>query len=263
MASETCPDCLKPQHLCVCEAVDPIANRVFVLILQHPQEKAETLGTAHLAQMQLKNAVLRIGLSWPGLKRIIGQDVDYKRWAVLYLGGAPKPGGAKSGSPKGAPAKGAAPKSGVTEEVTVVDAKSGQPVADQASILAGLQGIILLDGTWSQAKTLWWRNPWLLKCRRLVLHPHVRSLYGEARREPRRESVSTLEAAGVVLGRLEGNPALLERLQRPFALLLKKMRAPRRPPLLPPSALAATADALVPADHQPEAPATPDMPPTA
>jgi len=216
-AAPPCENCLKPQHLCVCEAVDPVDNRICVVILEHPQEKREVLGTAPIAKLQLKNAVVRVGLSWPSLKRIVGREVDYKRWGVLYLGTA------KQGA--------AAPK----DEIAVVD-KAGNPVPGSAEILAGLEGIVLLDGTWSQAKTLWWRNAWLLKCRRIILHPHFRSMYGQARREPRRESVSTLEAAAFVLSRLEGEPEMFDRLLKPFALLLKKMRAPRpRPAVLPPA----------------------------
>jgi DTW domain-containing protein YfiP len=214
--AQSCATCLKPQHLCVCEAVEPIDNRVFVLILEHPQEKRETLGTAQLTHLQLKNSMVRVGLSWSNLKRILGREVDYKRWAVLYLGTA------KQGE--------AAPR----EEIAVVD-KAGKPVPGGPEILEGLEGIILLDGTWAQAKTLWWRNPWLLKCRRIILHPRFRSLYGEARREPRRESVSTLEAAAFLLSRLEGDQTVYDRMLKPFALLLKKMRAPRpRPqPVIP------------------------------
>ncbi|MGQ9366876.1 tRNA-uridine aminocarboxypropyltransferase [Azospirillum sp. ST 5-10] len=214
--AEICANCLKPQHLCVCEAIDPIDNRIGVVILEHPQEKREILGTAQIARLQLRNAVVKVGLSWPGLKRILGREVDPRRWGVLYLGTAKQ----STGGPQ--------------EEIAAVD-KNGKPLPDSAEILAGLEGIILLDGTWSQAKTLWWRNAWLLKCRRLVLHPHFRSLYGQARREPRRESVSTLEAAAFVLSRLEGDPALFDRMLKPFALLLKKTRAPRPRPQLPPA----------------------------
>lgn len=220
-AAPSCANCLKPEHLCICEAVEPVDNAICVVILEHPQEKREVLGTAPIARLQFRNAVVRVGLSWPNLKRIVGREVDYKRWGVLYLGAA-KQGAAAS-----------------SEEVAVVD-KNGVPVAASAGILADLEGIILLDGTWSQAKSLWWRNPWLLKCRRIVLHPHFRSLYGQARREPRRESVSTLEAAAFVVSRLEGKPELFDQVLKPFALLLKKMRAPRPRPVLsapqPPSA---------------------------
>ena len=67
------------------------------------------------------------------------------------------------------------------------------PGADR--VLRGLEGIVLLDGTWSQAKTLWWRNPWLLKLQRLVLNPPAPARLGRLRREPRPEALSTLEAA--------------------------------------------------------------------
>jgi len=213
-AAQICATCQKPEHLCVCEAVDPVDNKIQVVILEHPQEKREILGTAPIAGLTFRNVVVRVGLSWPNLKRIVGREVDYKRWGVLYLGAA------KQGA---AAAK---------EEIAVVD-KNGAPVAASAEILAGLEGVILLDGTWSQAKSLWWRNAWLLKCRRIVLHPHFKSLYGQARREPRRESVSTLEAAAFVVSRLEGEPEMFDRVLKPFALLLKKMRAPRPRPVLP------------------------------
>ncbi len=211
-AAENCANCLKPEHLCVCEAVEPVDNRICVVILEHPQEKREILGTAPIAKLQFKNAVVRVGLSWPNLKRIVGREVDYKRWGVLYLGAAKQGAAAAS------------------EEIAVVD-KNGAPLRDSADILADLEGIILLDGTWSQAKSLWWRNAWLLKCRRIVLHPHFKSMYGQARREPRRESVSTLEAAAFVVSRLEGEPEMFDRVLKPFGLLLKKMRAPRPKPV--------------------------------
>src|SRR5690349_13890784 len=83
-----CPRCRKPPDLCVCDNVVPVANRVALLILQHPQEQDRTLGTARLAAMQLDNAVLKIGLSWPSLSKALGRPAEPRRWAVLYLGSA-------------------------------------------------------------------------------------------------------------------------------------------------------------------------------
>jgi DTW domain-containing protein len=216
--AEYCPNCLKPWHLCVCEALAPVATPLQVVILQHPQEKRETLGTAHIAHLQIAHSILRAGLSWPSLRRIVERDADPKRWGVLYLGPA------RAGDAPRLP------------PVAAVD-KKGNPLPDSKAILAGLEGIIVLDGTWSQAKTLWWRNAWLLKCRRLVINPPVRSLYGAARREPRRDSLSTLESVAFVLETLLDHSGLYDQLLAPFALLLKKNRAPRpRPPILPAAA---------------------------
>ncbi len=63
--------------------------------------------------------------------------------------------------------------------------RDGVPLADPAPVLRGLAGIVLIDGSWKEAKTLWWRNPWLLKLHRLVLHPPMPARLGRLRREPR------------------------------------------------------------------------------
>ncbi|MGB4058174.1 MAG: tRNA-uridine aminocarboxypropyltransferase [Alphaproteobacteria bacterium] len=204
--SETCPQCEKPQNLCVCEAVAPVDNRIFVLILRHPQEQDRKLGTARIATLQLKNSALKTGLSWPNLVKASGKaGADPKKWGVLYLGTA------KTSEPL---------PPGILNALT----KKGNPVPDQDEILESLEGIILLDGTWQQAKALWWRNAWMLKCRRLVLQPPTVSLYGNLRKEPRRESVSTIEAAAWTLATLEHDESLIEKILPPFRLLLKNAR---------------------------------------
>src|SRR5580700_5150175 len=83
------PSCQKPLPLCICDSVTPIESRVSLLILQHPQEQDRALGTARLTALHFKNAVLKIGLSWPSLSKALGRPVaDPSRWAVLYLGSA-------------------------------------------------------------------------------------------------------------------------------------------------------------------------------
>src|SRR6267142_2264050 len=84
-----CPRCLKPLPLCICDSISPIENKIALLILQHPQEQDRALGTARLTALHFKNAVLKIGLSWPSLSKALGRPVaDPSRWAVLYLGSA-------------------------------------------------------------------------------------------------------------------------------------------------------------------------------
>jgi DTW domain-containing protein YfiP len=203
-----CPRCLKPASLCVCAAVEPIDNRVGLLILQHPQEQDVELGTAHLTALHFRNATLRVGLSWPSLAKALGRPAEPRRWAVLYLGSAR--------------AADLAP----GREIVALDRK-GAPLPDQAGALGSLEGIVLLDGTWSQAKTLWWRNPWMLKAQRVVLGPQRPSRYGKLRREPRRDGLSTLEAAGLLIARLESRPEIEAALLATFGLLLDRYRASR------------------------------------
>ena len=66
-----CPRCLKPQALCVCEGIPRIDNKVALLILQHPQEQDRELGTARLTALHFKDALLKIGLSWPSLTKFL------------------------------------------------------------------------------------------------------------------------------------------------------------------------------------------------
>ena len=187
------------------EAGATIDHRTFVLILQHPQQKREPLATAPAILATLRNAKLVAGLSWPNLTRPLGHDADPRRWAVLYLGSA-------------RPAALADPR-----ELLLLG-RDGQPVAEPDPVLKHLDGIVLLDGTWSQAKTLWWRNPWLLKLHRLVLNPPRPARLGRLRREPRREALSTLEAAALVLRHLERAPAVADAL---LAALERMMAAAR------------------------------------
>ena len=207
-----CPRCLKPAALCVCDTVVPIENRIGLLILQHPQEQAKELGTARLTALHLTDAVFKIGLSWPSLAAALGRPADPKRWAVLYLG---------SMRPEDFPPG---------RELVVLDRK-GAPLPEQEAALDEIEGVVVLDGTWSQAKTLWWRNAWMLKGRRIALKPQRPSLYGKLRREPRREALSTLESAAFLLSRLEGRPEIETALLASFARMLDRYRAtqPARP----------------------------------
>ncbi|HMD63009.1 MAG TPA: tRNA-uridine aminocarboxypropyltransferase [Stellaceae bacterium] len=191
-------------------SAEPIDNRFFVLILQHPQEKKEVLATAAVTRAMLNRAELVVGLSWPNLSRAVGRPADPKRWAVLYLGSA-RPAAFRD-----------------QREVIALD-RRGEPAADREAILRGLDGAVVLDGTWKEAKTLWWRNPWLLKLRRLVLNPQRKSRYGRIRREPRREALSTLEAVALLLKYLDGGPEI----EATLLGALDRLIAEARP--LPPS----------------------------
>ncbi len=217
-AEETCPHCLKPRAVCVCDFITPIANRVEVVILQHPQEQDRLLGTARVTVRHLTRAGFRVGLSWASLEKAIGRPVNPRRWAILYMGAAD-----------------AAPPD---RDVTLMEG-GGQPIADQRRALAELEGIVLLDGSWSQAKTLWWRNPWVLKTRRAVIRPTAHSLYGKLRREPRREGLSTLEATAFLLARLEARPEIETAMLSTFRRMLQRYRDTLRDP---PTATAALPD---------------------
>jgi DTW domain-containing protein YfiP len=201
-----CPHCGKPLPLCICGSVTPIENKISLLILQHPQEQDRTLGTARLTALHFKNAVLKIGLSWPSLSKALGRPVaDPSRWAVLYLGSA------KVSDLD-------------TENEIVAINRKGEIEPHQRAVLGDIEGIVLLDGTWSQAKALWWRNAWMLKCQRVILGPKHPSRYGKLRKEPRTDGLSTIEAAAMLLAGLEKRPDIAETLNGSFERLLARYR---------------------------------------
>src|SRR3954469_7135547 len=201
-----CPDCHKPLPLCICDSITPIENKISLLILQHPQEQDRALGTATLTALHFNNAVLKIGLSWPSLSKALGRPVhDPSRWAVLYLGSA------KVSELE-------------TDRDIVAINRKGEVEPNQRAILGDIEGIVLLDGTWSQAKALWWRNAWMLKCQRVILGPKQPSRYGKLRKEPRSDGLSTIEAAGMLLARLEKRPDIAETLNASFERLLARYR---------------------------------------
>ena len=209
-APADCPHCGKPLPLCICDSVTPIENKISLLILQHPQEQDRALGTARLAARHFKNAVVKIGLSWPSLSKALGRPVsDPSRWAVLYLG-----------SSKVADLD-------TEAEIVAIDRK-GAIEPGQRAILGNLEGIVLLDGTWSQAKALWWRNAWMLKCQRVILGPKAPSRYGVLRKEPRKDGLSTIDAAAMLLATIEKRPDIEATLNASFERMLARYREVQR-----------------------------------
>jgi DTW domain-containing protein YfiP len=201
-----CPHCQKPMPLCICDSVTPIENRLSLLILQHPQEQDRALGTARLLAKHFKDATVRVGLSWPSLSKALGRPVENaSHWAVLYLGSA------------------RAADLDAEGEIVALNRK-GEVADNQRTRLGKLEGVVLLDGSWSQAKALWWRNPWMLKCQRVILNPQNPSRYGRLRKEPRRDGLSTIEAAASILAGLERRPDIAETLHASFERMLARYR---------------------------------------
>ncbi len=206
-----CPQCEKLTRFCFCPSIKRVLNSVSVIILQHPQEPKEPLSTARLTNLALTQCTLVRALSRPnlrvaakGLPKAESLTFDPKKWLVLYLGSKSESGKAPSGP-----------------GLVLVNKKS-TPLdkAETALILKGIEGIVALDGTWSQSKALWWRNPWLLKLQRAYLVPKRPSAYGKQRKEPRPECLSTIESIAETLTFLNEPPEVEANLREVFDRLL-------------------------------------------
>ena len=189
-----------------------------ILVLQHPQEPSrrdQEVSSASLIAEMIHPSHVATGLSWRNLEQAtkkftaISGVEDLKKpslWATLYLG-TKSQGQAEEEMEAG---------------IYYLD-KKGNPT--EAPSNAEIGGLILLDGTWAQAKTLWWRNAWLLKTQRIYIVPKSKSLYGNIRKEPRPECVSTLEAAAETLSFLGIDPKVEEALKSSFKDRLKSFRS--------------------------------------
>lgn len=168
----SCPRCWKPLSLCLCAGIREFNPKLRFLILQHPQEARDPLGSARLLSLSLPKTVHRVGLSWPSLSKALGEPAVPSEWAVLFLGALKEVKQFREDLP------------------LQIVGRNGK-----ASAPKGLKGIVLLDGNWKQSKTLWWRNPWLLRLQRAVLNSGTPSAYGPVRKQPRKHCLSTLESA--------------------------------------------------------------------
>ncbi len=208
MSDSPCDTCRRPRAACVCDRIVSYPTKRRVVILQHPQEQDALLGSAQILAASLPKAQIIVGLSWRNLAHALGEEgVDVKRWAVLFPDSEAE-GGQVTG------------RGGVVSEPSA------------------LEGIVALDGTWSKAKTLWWRNSWLLKLKRITLKPGQPSIYGHLRAEPRRELVSTLESVAAALTLCGEPPEIEAGLSRVFRTLVQRVRDAN---LIPPKARRAPA----------------------
>lgn len=210
--AEPCGHCGRLEPLCVCSLLEPTRTRHRVVVLQHPQEQDRTLGSAPLLSRALEHCDIQVGLSWRNLADALGEEQSPLRpWAVMYPASLPKAG-------RGIVAK-SADDGSRPHGAYLMNARGRLLPAWPA-----LGGIIVLDGTWSQAKALWWRNPWLLKLPRLGLARPPQSIYGRVRKEPKPGYLSTLEATAAALDALGEKPDVSGNLRRTFRTLVQRLR---------------------------------------
>lgn len=186
---DACGNCLRPRPQCICRAVAPLQCATRVLVLQHPQERHKLLNSAMLLHLALPNSVVRVGLSWRSFSHALGGDDAPHEWGVLQLKGVREP----------------------TRTIEIFSPKN--LLLPRKS---RFKGIIVIDGSWKQAKTIWWRNPWLLKLNRITLNPDHPSLRAQAKQQ----GLATIEAVALAFDCLGENAAVGESLRKQFEELI-------------------------------------------
>lgn len=173
----TCPQCFRPDALCLCPLLPRIHNRTHVLVLQHPRERFHPFGSARMLMAALANGRMEVVVGEPG--KSLHQPVPVPPdTGLLY----PHPSARQLSSL----------------------APDERP-----------KTLLLLDGTWAHAKRLYDDNRWLHDLPHFAISPARKSRY-LVRLEPHKWCLSTLEAAVEALGCLEPETAGLDKLLAVF-----------------------------------------------
>jgi len=188
-ARPLCLRCLRPASVCWCAQLTPIASATRVVFLQHPRESRVAVGTCRMAHLALAGSELRRGVCFEDDARVRALAADTSgAVAVLY---------------------------------------PGDGARDPAALAARPQTLIVLDGTWHQARAMWRENPSLHRLPRIGFTPSSPGNY-RIRREPAPHCLATVEAMVEVLGRLEGDPARFAPMLRAFDHMVETQLVYRR-----------------------------------
>ena len=160
-----CSGCSRPSVVCICSAVRRVATQTRVVILQHPRESDVAINTARLVELQLDRAERHVAVKLAEVPALQARLNDPAAPPILLYPGPDS-----------------------------VDLALAPPV--------GPVTLVVLDGTWWQAKKLFQQNPELAKLPRYSLSPSAPSRY-RIRREPALHCISTIEAIGEALALLE------------------------------------------------------------
>ncbi|MBN8612027.1 MAG: DTW domain-containing protein [Deltaproteobacteria bacterium] len=181
-ARPTCDRCLRPLGYCWCAHLSVIDTKTRIVFLQHPREAGVAIGTARMAHLCLPRSELHVGVHWKGSRALESVHADPTRPpALLY------------------PGEGA---------IDVMREPPTHPIT-----------LVVIDGTWAQARKIANQNPELASLPRYAFTPPRASQY-RIRAEPDERFVSTIEALSYVLGALEGEPERFQALLRPFEAMV-------------------------------------------
>ena len=178
-----CARCRRPDSVCYCAHLVSLPTRTRVVLLQHPREQHVPIGTARLAHLCLPDSELHVGVDFDD-DRQVPRGAGRRRGRPTYLL-FPGP-----------------------NAIDLAEARPPGPIT-----------LVVVDGTWWQARKLLKRNAALAALPQLRFTPPAPSNY-RIRREPADHCVATVEALAQVLGALEGDPERFAALLRPFEAMI-------------------------------------------
>lgn len=225
---EHCPGCGRPRPSCLCDVLPPerIRLRTRVLVLQHPAEfRRKTISTTPLLRLVLEDVRVLVGRSFDGDDDGDGDGLggeldgarDEGRAALLLF---PGPGAIVLDE------EGAADR--LMAEGVVARSNGGDAaVAGENAKRPPARGhlLILVDGTWTQAKRMLRNSPALLERCQTVQFAGTSepSIYDSIRKQPDPRCLSTLESCERTLQLLEPDNPMMKEASRHLLGCLKSM----------------------------------------
>jgi DTW domain-containing protein len=177
----TCRRCRRPATACWCGHVEPIENRTRVLFLQHPREARMAVSTCRMAHLSLPNSELFVGTGAVG-HGSLEVAAAAPGTAVLF---------------------------------------PGPDAIDARNLVEPIRTLVVVDGTWSNARKLVTRCPLLRGLPRIALAPDRPGNY-RIRREPAAHCLATIEAVAQVLELLEATPGRYTPILRAFDSMVEQ-----------------------------------------
>ncbi|GIY96676.1 tRNA-uridine aminocarboxypropyltransferase 2 [Caerostris extrusa] len=186
---EQCYRCRRPLTVCWCPFLprEPLQVKCSIVILQHPGEEKRCLRTAPMLEYSLpkENFFLFRGRRFSSGTNEKLKNIFMSPYTVLCYPGP-----------------------------EAVDIETLLTVNDNCTGY----NIIVLDGTWPQAKSLYANCKELKKIKQIQINSKVASEY-VIRTQPTEKCLSTVETAAIALAILEGKPNLKDVLLSPLKAL--------------------------------------------
>lgn len=209
---EICRGCNRPLIQCLCDHVPStkINLHTEVICLQHPVEfRRKTISTVPLLKLVLQNCRVMVGRSFEQELEIVIDDACDRGMIPLLLFPGPDAITLEDSDAMYKLRLAGEQLLGTTSEINItgsVDSKSSDTLNGNKYLL------IIVDGTWTQAKRMARYSPVLMKrCQPIqFMGTSDRSIYDSIRKQPESFCLSTLESCARTLKLLEPDNPLMD-----------------------------------------------------
>lgn len=181
---ELCLRCRRPVAVCFCASVTKVDSHTRIVFVQHPLEAKVAISTCRMAHLSLPNSELHVEIDPDASSSLRARAAEPDTYLLF-----PSPG-----------------------------------AVDPSELSAPPKNLIVVDGTWDNAKKLLLRSPMLSALPRLGLKPKAPGNY-RIRKEPAEHCLATIEAVSQVLDAVERAPGKFAPILSAFDAMVEKQLA--------------------------------------